>query len=136
MSTWQTEANSYMYILGYWRSLWSSMDFADQTLNNCVNIIHTDIVEIWNMNDRTRVSSPVLLYRFSRSRVLVSNEPRICGKDVSHCQGLGGLRWRCATEVSLLRMTRRSTNLIPDCPDPSGPGDKAAEWVYDVYRGR
>ncbi|KAH9054851.1 hypothetical protein EDB87DRAFT_1417561 [Lactarius vividus] len=38
----------------YWRSLWSSLDFADRTLKNCVNIIHLDIVEIWNMNDKSR----------------------------------------------------------------------------------
>ncbi|KAH9014628.1 hypothetical protein EDB85DRAFT_860137 [Lactarius pseudohatsudake] len=36
----------------YWRSLLSSLDFADQPLKNCVNIIHLDIVEIWNMNDK------------------------------------------------------------------------------------
>ncbi|KAF8259212.1 hypothetical protein EI94DRAFT_1042662 [Lactarius quietus] len=35
----------------YWRHLWSSLDFADHTLKNCVNIIHDDIVEIWNLND-------------------------------------------------------------------------------------
>ncbi|KAI0285606.1 hypothetical protein BC826DRAFT_1051403 [Russula brevipes] len=33
--------------------LWSSLDFADQPLKNCVNIIHVDIIEIWNLNDRT-----------------------------------------------------------------------------------
>ncbi|KAI9456385.1 hypothetical protein BJY52DRAFT_1381630 [Lactarius psammicola] len=41
----------------YWRNLWSSLDFADQTLKNCVNIIHVDIVEVWNLNDRTRYLS-------------------------------------------------------------------------------
>ncbi|KAH9057194.1 hypothetical protein EDB87DRAFT_1131474 [Lactarius vividus] len=41
----------------YWRSLLSSLDFADQTLKNCVNIIHLDIVEIWNMNDKRRYLS-------------------------------------------------------------------------------
>ena len=46
--------------LGYWRSLWSSLDFADQPLKSCVNIIHVDIVEIWNLYDRNRVSSPYL----------------------------------------------------------------------------
>ncbi|KAF8264469.1 hypothetical protein EI94DRAFT_1703199 [Lactarius quietus] len=30
----------------YWRNLWSNLDFADQTLKNCVNIIHDNIVEI------------------------------------------------------------------------------------------
>jgi hypothetical protein len=44
--------------LGYWRNLWSSLDFADQPLKSCVNIIHVDIVEIWNLCDKTKVSSP------------------------------------------------------------------------------
>ncbi|KAF8469329.1 hypothetical protein DFH94DRAFT_232284 [Russula ochroleuca] len=43
--------------LGYWRSLWSSLDFADQPLKSCVNIIHVDIVEIWNLYDRNRYLS-------------------------------------------------------------------------------
>ncbi|KAF8266352.1 hypothetical protein EI94DRAFT_1733378 [Lactarius quietus] len=42
---------------GYWRNLWSSLEFADQSLKNCVNIIHDDIVEIWNLNDKTRYLS-------------------------------------------------------------------------------
>ena len=46
--------------LGYWRSLWSSLDFADQPLKSCVNIIHVDIVEIWNLFDRHKVNSPQL----------------------------------------------------------------------------
>jgi len=41
----------------YWRSLWSSLDFADQPLKSCVNIIHVDIVEIWNLYDRNRYLS-------------------------------------------------------------------------------
>ncbi|KAH9172741.1 hypothetical protein EDB89DRAFT_2164433 [Lactarius sanguifluus] len=41
----------------YWRSLRSSVDFADQSLKKCVNILHLDIVEIWNMNDKTRYLS-------------------------------------------------------------------------------
>jgi hypothetical protein len=46
--------------LGYWCSLSSSPDFADQPLQSCVNIIHIDIVEIWNLFDKNRVSSPQL----------------------------------------------------------------------------
>jgi hypothetical protein len=36
----------------YWRDLWSSLDFADQPLKSCVNIIHIDIVDKWNLYDR------------------------------------------------------------------------------------
>ena len=49
---------TYHFALGYWRSLWSSLDFADQPLKNCVNVIHIDIVEIWNLYDRNGVSFP------------------------------------------------------------------------------
>jgi hypothetical protein len=41
----------------YWSSLWLRPDFAYKTLKNCVNIIHLDIVEIWNMNDRNKYLS-------------------------------------------------------------------------------
>ena len=45
-------------VLGYWNNLWSSRDLVDQPLKNCVNIIHDDIVEIWNLNDKTGVGFP------------------------------------------------------------------------------
>ncbi|KAH9980733.1 hypothetical protein BJV74DRAFT_887561 [Russula compacta] len=86
----------------YWRSLWSSTDFADQTLKNCMNIIHTDIVEIWNMNDRTRcLMSPEFMEKMSH----------------------------------IVKDLAGSAGGVPLSFDPSGSGDKAAEWVYDVYRG-
>ena len=47
----QVDSNLPVVFSGYWRNLWSSVDFADQTLKNCVKIIHDDIVEIWNLND-------------------------------------------------------------------------------------
>ncbi|KAI0285727.1 hypothetical protein BC826DRAFT_110280 [Russula brevipes] len=65
----------------YWRSLWSSLDFADQPLKNCVNIIHVDIIEIWNLNDKTSFV-----------------EHRIHGKHVSCCQRFGWAGWRWISE--------------------------------------
>jgi len=43
---------------GYWRNLWSSVEFIDKPLKSCVDVIHTGIVDIWDLNDPTRVSSP------------------------------------------------------------------------------
>ncbi|KAF8266802.1 hypothetical protein EI94DRAFT_134110 [Lactarius quietus] len=43
---------------GYWRNLFSSLNFADHTLKDCVNIIHWDIAEIWNLNDKYSVGFP------------------------------------------------------------------------------
>lgn len=42
---------------GYWHNLMSRVDFDDQTLKNCVNIIHVDLVEIWNLSDKARYLS-------------------------------------------------------------------------------
>jgi len=35
----------------YWRSLWSSHDFTDQPLKNCIDVVHTDIVDVWRLRD-------------------------------------------------------------------------------------
>jgi hypothetical protein len=43
---------------------WSSLDFADQTLKDCVNVIHTDIIEIWNLKDRAKVGSLLSFFCF------------------------------------------------------------------------
>jgi hypothetical protein len=65
--------------LEYWRNLRSSLDFTDQTLKNCVNVIHIDIVEIWNLFDRHKVSSPQLsaVKNAQRNQYLLSNQFKI-----------------------------------------------------------
>ena len=39
----------------YWRGLWSSDDFRGQTLANCIEVIHADIIEVWNLPNKDRV---------------------------------------------------------------------------------
>ena len=41
--------------VGYWDGLVSSDDFAEQTLEICVEVIHADIVSVWNLPDKDRV---------------------------------------------------------------------------------
>jgi len=41
----------------YWRRLWSSDDFVGQSLANCVEIIHADIVGTWNLPDKDKYLS-------------------------------------------------------------------------------
>jgi hypothetical protein len=78
---------------GYWRSLWSSPDFADHTLKDCVNIIHDDIVEIWNLNDIYGVCFfPCSVVLNADWLGLVSIERQIQSEDVSHRQRSG---WVC-----------------------------------------
>ena len=57
ISTFLSQANSDNHSRsGYWRNLQSSLNLTGQTLKSCVNVIHVDIVEIWNLNDKDRVS--------------------------------------------------------------------------------
>lgn len=41
--------------IGYWRNLGSSRDFTNHTLKSCVNVIHEDIISVWNFDDRDSV---------------------------------------------------------------------------------
>ena len=49
-----------IFPLGNWCRLWSRGDFVDQSLKNCVDILHVDIVKIWEQYDGRNVSSPHL----------------------------------------------------------------------------
>jgi hypothetical protein len=59
--------------LGYWRNLLSSLDFDNKPLRSCVNIIHVDIVEIWNLYDKNRVSYPHLPCLTAKRNQYLSN---------------------------------------------------------------
>ena len=90
------------YPSGYWRNLWSSLDFADQPLKSCVNIIHVDIVEIWNLCDKTKVSSPQSTCYFNCLTESVSVKQPIQNKYVPRCQRTCCAGRRRIVEVSLL----------------------------------
>jgi len=50
---------------GYWRSLGSSQDFTDQIFEDCVDVIHTDIVGVWSLRGEHGVClSPHLVVIF------------------------------------------------------------------------
>ena len=46
----------YFAWIGYWRNLGHSQDFTNRTLESCVNVIHEDIISVWNFDDRENVS--------------------------------------------------------------------------------
>ena len=88
--------------LGYWRNLWSSLDFADQPLESCLNIIHTDIVETWSLYEKNSVSSVQLPCCFNCSMELVSVKRPIQDKDIPHCQRSSSAGWQHVAKVSML----------------------------------
>ena len=90
--------------LGYWRNLRSSLDFVDQPLKNCVNIIHIDIVEIWNLYDKSGVSSPSLPCCCNCSTKSVSVKQPIQDKYVPHRRRSSCTGWWRIVEVSILQL--------------------------------
>lgn len=53
--------------LGYWAGLASSINFPGKTLKACLDVIHLDIINVWNIEDPYGVrsdSSSVLLRPF------------------------------------------------------------------------
>ncbi|KAF8489079.1 hypothetical protein F5888DRAFT_1211977 [Russula emetica] len=68
----------------YWRRLGASQDFAGQTLADCVEVIHSDIVGVWNLPDKDRCLSSTafkvrishLIQDLSRPPIGASSRPR------------------------------------------------------------
>ena len=53
--------------IGYWRGLSSSQDFTDRPLEDCAGVIHVDIVDVWNLQDRDGVClSPHVVVLFAQ----------------------------------------------------------------------
>ena len=51
----QVNSTTLLSYIGYWRRLWSSDDFVGQTLANCVEVLHADIIGVWNLPDKDDV---------------------------------------------------------------------------------
>ena len=79
--------------LEYWRNLRSTLDFAEQPLKSCVNVIHIDIIKIWNLDDQRRVSFPQFPCCFDCSTALVSVEQPIQGEYVPRRQRSSNASW-------------------------------------------
>ena len=62
--------NILMFFSEYWRGLAAGTYFADRRLDACIDVIHRDIVGIWNFRDDDEVSS---LHSFAR--VLLKFDP-------------------------------------------------------------
>jgi hypothetical protein len=56
---------THLHISGYWSGLLASTDFTGQKLQQCLDIIHSDIVSVWNIHDSANVSP--FDYRISSS---------------------------------------------------------------------
>ncbi|KAN0136298.1 hypothetical protein V8E53_005903 [Lactarius tabidus] len=105
--------NMAMVLSGYWRTLWNNRDFANQKLKDCVDVIHFDIVAIWNLNDKTG-------YLFSdRFKIKMS----LLVSDLS-----------ASVQIDKKEKRARSSNAVSRS-NPAGAGDDFADWVNFDYQG-
>ncbi|KAN0136293.1 hypothetical protein V8E53_005898 [Lactarius tabidus] len=104
--------NIVVVLSGYWRTLWDSRHFAGQTLKDCVDIIHFDIVEIWNLNDEDRYLSGNI-FKVKMSHLV---------KDLA---------------VSFNNTNKKSAGSASamSSSSPAGTGNRFAKWVHYEYEG-
>ena len=70
---------------------------------NCVNVIHIDIIEIWNLYDRRSVGSSHVRFCYDCSTESVSIKQPIQDKNVARRQRSSYTSWRLIAEVGVLR---------------------------------
>ena len=86
---------------GQWRNLWSpGLEFAEKRLKNFVDVIHTGIVEIWNLDNTNGVSSPHFPDFLVSHRESVFVKRPIQDTDVPRRQRSRGASSRCRVGVS------------------------------------
>ena len=68
--------------IGYWRGLWSSQDFTDKIFEDCVDVIHIDIVNVWNLRDDVGVRLFSYQVYLTCSVRVVSSKQNLQDKDV------------------------------------------------------
>ena len=71
----------------YWCRLLSNVNFDEHPLKNCVDIIHLDLIEIWNVNDKTGVGLLphllcLLLMGISISQAMGSKSRRLTSSEI------------------------------------------------------
>ena len=74
--------------------LWSLIDFESQKLQDCLRILHSQIVGLWNFPDRSQVRFSLIIHYFHSLRVFRLH---------SICQATNS-RARCRTWLRTLRI--------------------------------
>ena len=134
------QLNDCFAYLGYWCYLGSSEDFAGQTLANCVEVIHSDIVGVWNLPDNDRVYlffSPSWLSCAQGDQYLSSTafkaEISYLIQDLSRSTG-NPSRWAQRTASYII--IKLSNALISCRPRPNGTRGTGAAWLNERYEYR
>ncbi|KAI6033060.1 hypothetical protein F5J12DRAFT_798498 [Pisolithus orientalis] len=99
----------------YWRALTSGANFWDHTILECLSVIHTDIVSVWNFNDPSQ-------YLYSTEfRELMMNLVGTIDSSAPRLPRTDGTSKICESGASLLTL-----------PFKAGLG--LVQWVHEAYR--
>ncbi|KAL4072053.1 hypothetical protein J3A83DRAFT_4092343 [Scleroderma citrinum] len=116
------KVGAYICLQGYWRALASSPNFRGYTIWDCLGVIHTDIISVWNFHD------PSGHLRSKEFRVLMTNLVRdIHGQTASPSCYTHAYRSRCR------KSSRFSATLRP-IKLPYEAGLAFVNWVYKTYQ--
>ncbi|KAI5991361.1 hypothetical protein EDC04DRAFT_2911528 [Pisolithus marmoratus] len=114
---------------GYWRTLTSSANFKDHTIANCLAVIHTDIVRVWNFNDSSQY-----LYSDVFRQQMVNLAGTVDGSTpASHCPARADTTSTVCKESNASRAGPPLILLAPlTLPFEAGLG--LVQWARETYQ--
>ncbi|KAG6331385.1 hypothetical protein ID866_7702 [Astraeus odoratus] len=56
------EAITDILFKGYWKAVFSGADFPGRSIQDCLRVIHDDIVQVWDFRDSSEVRSPLFIF--------------------------------------------------------------------------
>lgn len=117
--------------IGYWNGLASSDDFAGRTLASCVEVIHADIVGVWNFPDKDRVRF-LFCHGCLLLRISVLVKQCVQRRGLWSCAGLKYLA-KVSTMYNLVDQPNTQVCFLRSQPNAT-PG--TAEWLNNRYENR
>ncbi|KAF8551839.1 hypothetical protein OG21DRAFT_1512224 [Imleria badia] len=112
----------------YWKALRASPDFKGHTIWDCLSVIHTDIVAVWNFNDP---ACHLLENKFKELVIKMVQEMEMrSAPKPNRILALGGGSLAAAISGFLAAITNPAAPIVL----PVIVGVVAAVWLYDVYQ--
>ncbi|KAL4074737.1 hypothetical protein V8B97DRAFT_1868358, partial [Scleroderma yunnanense] len=103
----------------YWNAIFSGTEFGGRSMQDCIRVIHDDIVKLWNFRDEGRL----LLCNEFRGHMTNLVNLLDCPPTPQRNDTMSSMQTDCGMLVAFLPITL-----------PFSAGIKVAKWAYNTYK--
>ncbi|KAG6330317.1 hypothetical protein ID866_8773 [Astraeus odoratus] len=134
----KTDGGIHPCLKGYWRAIAASPNFEGYTIRDCLHVIHTDIISVWNFYDPDNVRDVFFSCRYAYHylKCLTSEQFRDYMLDMIADIGDIGLsetHTKADDEVDIEQCGLSLITLLP-ITLPFTAGAKLVRWVSETYQ--